>query len=32
LISSAAGLAKIAKDLTEHIHIDNNVLFMRFEA
>lgn len=27
-----AGLAKLAKDLTEHIHIENNVLFPRFEA
>ena len=27
-----AGLAKLADDLTEHIHIENNVLFPRFEA
>jgi regulator of cell morphogenesis and NO signaling len=27
-----AGLAKLAEDLTEHIHIENNVLFPRFEA
>lgn len=27
-----AGLAKFAEDLTEHIHIENNILFPRFEA
>jgi len=27
-----AGLAKLAEDLTEHIHIENNVLFPKFEA
>jgi regulator of cell morphogenesis and NO signaling len=27
-----AGLAKLAEDLTEHIYIENNVLFPRFEA
>jgi regulator of cell morphogenesis and NO signaling len=27
-----AGVAKLAEDLTEHIHIENNVLFPRFEA
>ena len=27
-----AGLAKLAEDLTDHIHIENNVLFPRFEA
>lgn len=27
-----ASLAKLAEDLTEHIHIENNVLFPRFEA
>ncbi len=27
-----AGLAKLAEDLTEHIHIENNILFPRFEA
>jgi len=27
-----AGLAKLVEDLTEHIHIENNVLFARFEA
>jgi regulator of cell morphogenesis and NO signaling len=26
------GLAKLAEDLTEHIHIENNILFPRFEA
>ena len=26
-----AGLAKLAADLTDHIHIENNVLFPRFE-
>jgi regulator of cell morphogenesis and NO signaling len=27
-----AGLAKLADDLTEHIHIENNVLFPKFEV
>ncbi len=27
-----AGLAKLAEDLTEHIHIENNILFPRFAA
>ena len=27
-----AGLAKFAEDLTEHIHIENNILFPRFEG
>lgn len=27
-----AGLAKLAEDLTEHIHIENNILFPRFET
>jgi len=27
-----AGLDKLAEDLTEHIHVENNVLFPRFEA
>lgn len=27
-----AGLAKLAADLTEHIHIENNILFPRFET
>ncbi len=27
-----AGLAKLAEDLTEHIHTENNILFPRFEA
>jgi regulator of cell morphogenesis and NO signaling len=27
-----AGLAKLAEDLTEHMHIENNILFPRFEA
>ena len=27
-----AGLAKFAEDLTEHVHIENNILFPRFEA
>ena len=27
-----AGLAKLAEDLTEHIHIENNILFPRSEA
>jgi regulator of cell morphogenesis and NO signaling len=27
-----AGLAKLAEDLTDHIHIENNVLFPRFEG
>lgn len=27
-----AGLAKLAEDITEHIHIENNILFPRFEA
>ena len=27
-----AGLGKLAEDLTEHIHIENNILFPRFEA
>jgi regulator of cell morphogenesis and NO signaling len=27
-----AGLAKLAEDLTEHIHIENNILFPRFDA
>jgi len=27
-----AGLAKLAEDLTDHMHIENNVLFPRFEA
>jgi len=27
-----AGLAKLAEDLTEHIHIENNILFPWFEA
>jgi regulator of cell morphogenesis and NO signaling len=27
-----AVLAKLAEDLTDHIHIENNVLFPRFEA
>ena len=27
-----AGLAKLADDLTEHIHIENNILFPKFEA
>src|SRR5208282_1031683 len=27
-----AGLAKLAEDLTDHIHIENNILFPRFEA
>ena len=26
-----AGLAKLAADLTDHIHIENNILFPRFE-
>ena len=26
-----AGLAKFAEDLTEHVHLENNVLFPRFE-
>jgi regulator of cell morphogenesis and NO signaling len=26
-----AGLGKLAEDLTEHIHIENNILFPRFE-
>lgn len=26
------GLAKLAEDLTEHIHIENSVLFLRFEV
>ncbi len=26
-----AGLAKLAEDLTDHIHIENNILFPRFE-
>ena len=26
------GLDKLAEDLTEHIHIENNILFPRFEA
>ena len=27
-----AGLAQFAEDLTEHIHIENNILFPKFEA
>jgi len=27
-----AGLAKFAEDLTEHIHVENNILFPKFEA
>jgi regulator of cell morphogenesis and NO signaling len=27
-----AGLAKLDEDLTEHMHIENNILFPRFEA
>jgi hypothetical protein len=27
-----AGLAKLAEDLTEHVHIENNILFPKFEA
>lgn len=27
-----AGLAKLSDDLTEHIHIENNILFPKFEA
>jgi regulator of cell morphogenesis and NO signaling len=27
-----AGIAKFAEDLTEHMHIENNILFPRFEA
>ncbi len=27
-----AGLGKFAEDLTEHIHIENNILFPRFES
>ena len=27
-----AGLAKLAEDITEHIHIENNILFPRFGA
>ncbi|MGO9007798.1 MAG: iron-sulfur cluster repair protein YtfE [Beijerinckiaceae bacterium] len=27
-----AGLAKLAEDLTDHIHIENNILFPRFET
>jgi regulator of cell morphogenesis and NO signaling len=27
-----AGCGKLAEDLTEHIHIENNILFPRFEA
>ena len=27
-----AGLAKLAEDLTEHIHIENNILFPKFEG
>lgn len=27
-----AGLAKLAEDLTEHIHIENNILFPKFEV
>jgi regulator of cell morphogenesis and NO signaling len=27
-----AGLAKFAEDLTDHVHIENNILFPRFEA
>lgn len=27
-----AGLAKLAHDVTEHIHIENNILFPRFEG
>ncbi len=27
-----AGLAKFAEDLTEHVHIENNILFPRFET
>ena len=27
-----AGLAKLAEDLTDHMHVENNVLFPRFEA
>ena len=27
-----AGIAKLAEDLTEHMHIENNILFPRFEA
>jgi len=27
-----AGLAKLAEDLTDHMHIENNVLLPRFEA
>ncbi len=27
-----AGLAKLAEDLTEHMHIENNILFPRFES
>jgi len=27
-----AGLAKFAEDLTEHVHIENNILFPRFES
>jgi regulator of cell morphogenesis and NO signaling len=27
-----AGLAKFAEDLTEHIHLENNILFPKFEG
>ena len=27
-----AGCSKFAEDLTEHIHIENNILFPRFET
>ena len=27
-----AGLAKLAEDLTENIHIENNILFPKFEV
>ncbi len=27
-----AGIARFADDLTEHVHIENNILFPRFES
>ena len=27
-----AGLGKLVEDLTEHMHIENNILFPRFES
>ena len=32
LACSSPGCGKLAEDLTEHIHIENNILFPRFEA